>query len=76
MNTKMYIEIDSLEISCDYQTASRVGAIGTFQVESVTAHTIYGELDFTSLVDQGKHYYDIEEVAKDLNLSDVDVVEI
>lgn len=72
----MYIEIDSLQVSCDYETANRVGAIGTFQVESITAHTAYGELDLTSLVNQGKHYYDINEVAKDLNLSDVDVEEI
>lgn len=76
MNDKLTITIDSLSVACDYETAERCGASGTFQIETLIANTEYGELDITSLSNQGKHYYELEEVAKDLGLDDVDIDEI
>ena len=75
MNT-LIITIDSLRITCDYETAERCGASGTFQVETLIADTEYGELDITSRANQGKHYFDINDVANDLGLADVDIEEV
>lgn len=76
MNNTITITIDSLKVTCDYETAYSCGASGTFQVQTLIADTEYGELDITSIVDQGKHYNDISEVATDLKLNDVDIEEV
>lgn len=75
MYDKLSIKINLLMVVCDYETAERCGASGTFQVETLKADTDYGELDITSMIDQGKHYYDLEDIKKDLNLNDVDIEE-
>jgi hypothetical protein len=49
-------------IQADYETAERIGALGTFQVISVTVDGV----DSTNKVDQGKHYHSGEEVVVDL----------
>lgn len=70
---KFTVEVESISVDQDFETAERVGASGTFQVERVTLQTNYGDLDVTSRIDQGKHYYDLEQVADDLGLSEVDI---
>lgn len=73
---KNYIEIEKVEISCDRETASRCGADGTFQVEQVIIVTEFGRLDVTKRIDQGKHYYNLDDVVSDLGLSGVNVEEV
>jgi len=51
------------KVHLDYETAEHVGAIGTFQVISITDDN---ENDHTSLVDQGKHYHSLESLASDI----------
>lgn len=73
MNNQITVAVDFIRVGQDFETAERVGASGTFQVEYVKIETPYGELDVTSLIDQGKHYYSLDQVAEDLNLSGVDI---
>lgn len=75
MDDKLLITINSLRVVCDYETAESCGVSGTFQVETLKADTDYGELDITDMIDQGKHYYDLEDIKKDLALDDVDIEE-
>lgn len=75
-NNGVVVPIDSLEVSCDYETSERCGAGGMFQVCSVTAITEYGEFDITEHVNQGQHFSDLEEVAKSMGLSGIDVEEV
>lgn len=70
MKNILSLEVTSLEVHCDYETSERCGA-GGFQVYSVIANTELGELDLTSLIDQGKHYSNLCNVARDLGLDDV-----
>lgn len=49
-------------VDCDYETAARVGAVGTFQVISLTEW----QVDMTHLVDQGAHYHDLDELRGDI----------
>lgn len=65
-NGKNYIEVENIRISCDTETSERYGGDGTFQVEIIIIETELGELDATSNVDQGKHYYSLEDVVIDL----------
>lgn len=67
--------VNYLSIICDYETAERCGASGTFQVEKLIANTDSGEVDITTMVDQGKHYHELKDVATDLGLN-VDIEEI
>lgn len=74
MNRIFEVEVDSVEVSLDWETGERAGAGGTFQLEKVILKTSFGEdLDITKTVDQGKHYNSLEEVAKDLGLPGVDI---
>lgn len=75
LNGGIFIPIDSLQIQCDYETGDRCGA-GGFQVISATAITDSGDFDVTEYVDQGKHYYELDEVAEDLGLNGIDVEEV
>lgn len=75
MNNKLSITINLLRVACDFETAESCCASGTFQVETLKADTDYGELDITSMIDQGKHYYDLEDIKKDLNLNGVGIEE-
>lgn len=75
MNNKLSVTVNFLTVDCDYETGERVGAGGTFQVSRIIADTEYGEFDITSLIDQGNHYNNLQEVADDLGLSDVDIDE-
>ena len=72
------IVVNSVRISCDYETAESCGASGTFQVESVTLDTDFGEIDATGYVDQGRHFYSVEEVAKTLGFDaeSIDIEEV
>ncbi len=45
-----------VSVTCDYETAQRVGAVGTFQVIALTED---GE-DVTELVDHGIHFDDLD----------------
>jgi hypothetical protein len=49
-------------VYCDYATSARVGAAGMFQVISLTE----GDADMTHLVHQGAHYYNLDELRKDV----------
>lgn len=73
MNNQITVEVEFIRVGQDFETAERVGASGTFQVEYAKIDTPYGELDVTKLVDQGKHYSSLRQVAKDLGLDDVDI---
>lgn len=48
----------------DYETSDRAGAAGTFQVTELI--DMATDKDITSLVDQGYHYHDINELKADL----------
>lgn len=53
-----------LNATLDYETSARAGAAGTFQVTELIDMTT--DKDITSLVDQGYHYHDIDELKADL----------
>ena len=72
MGNTISIPVNILKVECDYETAERCGASGTFQVISVIAETEYGELD---MINQGNHYYNLQDVAEDLNLNNQVIVE-
>ena len=55
MGNTISIPVNILKVECDYETAERCGASGTFQVISVIAETEYGELDITDMINQGNH---------------------
>ena len=75
MENILSVPVNCLSIICDYETAERCGASGTFQVEKLIADTEYGELDITNMVDQGKHYFNLDDAANDLGLN-VDINEL
>ena len=75
MGNTISIPVHILKVECDYETAERCGASGTFQVISVIAETEYGELDITDMINQGNHYYNLQDVAEDLNLNNQVIVE-
>ena len=53
----IYRRTRHLNVHCDYETAARVGAVGTFQVISLTE--MDGK-DVTDLVDQGIHFHGLD----------------
>ncbi len=62
------MNIDLLKIQCDYETGISSGS-GGFQVISVIGVDSLGkEIDLTKRIDQGYHYYKLEDVARDLDL--------
>lgn len=53
-----------VKATLDYETSARAGAAGTFQVtELIDMKT---DEDVTSLVDQGYHYHEVDELKADL----------
>ncbi len=50
----------------DYETSDRTGAGGCFQVISLHEALPGEEPDQTHLIDQGKHYYTLQELRSDL----------
>ena len=69
MNRIFEVEVDSVEVSLDWETGERAGAGGTFQLEKVILKTSFGEdLDITRTVDQGKHYHSLDELDGILNI--------
>jgi stress response protein SCP2 len=63
------IVVNNIQISCDYETGEGCGAGGTFQVESVFLDTDFGEIEVTEQLDQGRHFYSLDEVASDLGFN-------
>lgn len=58
-----------IRIHADFETSSRAGVDGCFQVISVTKVGYNGEeTDLLHLIDQGKHYSSGEDVIRDLGL--------
>jgi type I restriction enzyme S subunit len=51
------------KIECDYKTSGKAGAGKMFQVAGLYD---YHDLDFTHLIDQGKHYSSLNDVRNDL----------
>ena len=51
------------KIECDYKTSGKAGAGKMFQVAGLYD---YHDLDFTHLIDQGKHYISLNDVKNDL----------
>lgn len=69
----------SFDIHLDKETSERAGAGGMFQIASLKDENGKG---LENLVDQGKHYSSLEEVASDIadklkiNKDDVDLEEV
>lgn len=63
-------DVISLKIEKDLETAERCGASGTFQVINATLMMANGdEIDVTSKIDQGYHYFSEKDVANDLGIN-------
>lgn len=63
-------EVVELYVDEDVETAERCGASGTFQVISAILTMSDGtEIDVTSNVDQGQHFYSQKEVAEALGIN-------
>lgn len=63
------IVINSLKVYCDYETSSRCGAEGYFQIETLIANTDDGELDITNIADQETHYSSLNQILEDLGIN-------
>jgi hypothetical protein len=61
-----------LFVTCDYETAARVGAVGTFQVIALTED---GK-DVTDLVDLGIHFHDLDTLKRYLERATGDAFEL
>lgn len=60
-------QIVSIEIDKDFETAERCGAVGTFQICNVFGYDSEGEEhDLTKHSNQGRHYYEDQEVLEDI----------
>jgi type I restriction enzyme, S subunit len=75
----MVDEVYNLNVNLNYETSARCGADGMFQVNSITDDE--NNKDYTNLVDQGTHYYNLNELAKDIaaalkvSVSQIDLTE-
>ncbi len=57
------------EAQLDWETGERAGAGGTFQVIELTEVDDSNSIDRTDLVDQGTHYHNLRQLAKDIALA-------
>ncbi|WP_371370997.1 hypothetical protein [Sporomusa aerivorans] len=65
------IPINVIEISRDYQTSERAGAGEMFQVSRIAIITDFGTL--YPQFDAGHHYYEMEDVVRDLGFDPMQV---
>ena len=65
------IQINCIELSCDYETSRRAGADGKFQLYNVRILTDFGDLNPS--FDAGQHYDNLEEAVRDLGFDPASV---
>lgn len=81
MNNTYFFDGNTIKVACvhvfkDTETSENAGAGGTFQIESIYLITEDDEeIDISSEVDQGTHFYTLKEVGEEIGLSGVDIID-